>query len=66
MYRYHNAVRNRCGCAGKCGKPKNLYHTEADALEQVDYAKHTRGVTLNVYRCPSNSGYHLTSNQRQY
>lgn len=66
MYRYHTAVKNRCGCAGKCGKLKKLYDTEYEAQEQSDYARHTRGVTLIVYRCPRSNGYHLTSNQRQY
>ena len=55
-----------CTCCGKDGKKKNLYYSEAEATTIANERRLVTGITMRVYRCPNGSGWHITSNQRQW
>jgi len=50
-----------CNCRDKNNKAKNLYKSEYEAQDQIDYILEDRGVQLKMYQCPECEGYHLTS-----
>jgi hypothetical protein len=54
-------IINSCTCTSKKDIKKNLYRSEMEAQEQIDYAFQTRGVALSMYSCPEADGWHLTS-----
>ena len=49
-------------CKGRDGKYKEIYETVQAAYDRAMYIEETRGTYLDVYRCPCNNGFHLTSN----
>ena len=49
-------------CKGRNGKYKEIYDTVQAAYDRAVYIEETRGTYLDVYRCPKNNGFHLTSN----
>jgi len=49
-------------CKGRDGKYKETYDTVQAAYDRAMYIEETRGTYLDVYRCPQNNGFHLTSN----
>jgi len=49
-------------CKGKDGKPKDIYETFQSAVDTVKYIEESRGIFLNIYKCPENNGWHLTKN----
>lgn len=55
-----------CSCHGKDGKKKNLYTSESEANIVANERRRATGITMHVYRCPKGSGWHITSNQRQW
>lgn len=57
---------NTCNCTDKAKKPKKLYSEKWEAQEQIDHALNTRGVALEMYQCPENNGWHLTSKLDSY
>ena len=58
------ASRTCVSCRDSFGKSKELYETEAAARKKAQILKRDHGVTLKVYRCPHNKGYHLTKGGR--
>jgi len=50
-----------CNCKDKRGKAKNLYPSEYEAQDQIDYILEERGKQLKMYPCPECEGFHLTS-----
>ncbi len=55
-----------CGfCTDRSGNRKDLYLTKPDALRRAEISKKEKGVTLNVYKCPHQTGWHLTRSTRQ-
>ncbi len=55
-----------CSCCGKDGKRKNLYLTESEAVVVAEERSFATGITMHVYHCPKDDGWHITSNQRQW
>jgi len=55
-----------CDCTDKNGESKNLYIEKYEAEEQIEYALLTREIKLNMYECPTEKGWHLTSNTCPY
>ena len=55
-----------CGfCRDRNGNNKDLYRTKPDAERRAEINRIEKGVTLNVYKCPHQDGWHLTSRQDQ-
>ncbi|MDA3837418.1 MAG: hypothetical protein PF574_00360 [Candidatus Delongbacteria bacterium] len=64
---WHLAPKNRQTPSRKClsctdaqGKPKELYFSRDDAQRRAEIILREQGVSLSVYECPENSGFHLT------
>jgi len=51
-----------CSCVDSGGKQKELYETEEAALKRAEIIEEERGITLKVYPCPVQDGWHLTKN----
>ena len=47
-------------CRGFDGKHKDLYFSEVDAWKRAAILKEEKGISLKVYKCPYNDGWHLT------
>jgi hypothetical protein len=47
-------------CTDSDGNPKQLYFKKGDAHKRADILQSERGVYLEVYECPIQSGWHLT------
>ena len=47
-------------CRGFDGKHKNLYVSETYAGKRAAILKKEKGISLRTYKCPYNSGWHLT------
>ena len=69
---WHLAPKNRqtpsdtCRhCSGKDGKPKESYHSRADAQRRADIVRQEQGASLSVYACEHGNGWHLTSTSRR-
>lgn len=48
-------------CTGSDGSQKTVYPTAEAARRQAQRIERERGIRCRVYRCPSGSGWHLTS-----
>ena len=57
---YCEKIKRVCTCVDHKGQPKHTYKTKADALKMVNI-RAKAGIILHVYKCPQNSGYHLSS-----
>ncbi len=54
-----------CGfCTDRIGNRKDLYLTKPDALRRAEINMREKGISLNVYKCPHQNGWHLTRNTR--
>jgi len=53
-------------CKGKDGKPKDIYETFQSAVDTVKYVEESRGIFLNIYKCPQNNGWHLTKKNANF
>jgi len=49
-------------CKGKDGKPKDIYETFQLAVDTVKHIEESRGIFLNIYKCPQGNRWHLTKN----
>ncbi len=49
-----------CNCKDSQGNPKQSYLSKKLADEQKNFIKEDRCVSLDIYKCPENSGWHLT------
>lgn len=47
-------------CCDSCGKSKQLYDTHDSAQKRAFIIQKEKGVQLSSYRCPYQSGWHLT------
>ena len=47
-------------CTGLAGKYKDLYESEADAGKRAAILRKEEGISLTVYKCPYEDGWHLT------
>lgn len=47
-------------CVGSDGQCKDLYETQKDAQKRASISHKEKGIRLTVYKCPYNSGWHLT------
>ena len=47
-------------CIDSYGRHKALYETFEGASKRADIIRKERGITLNVYECPHQAGWHLT------
>jgi hypothetical protein len=50
-------------CVGSDKTPKELYETRDAALNRARIIERERGVTLDIYKCPCQNGYHLTQHK---
>lgn len=48
-------------CTDHCGKPKQTYRSENEALCRADIRMRRASCRLTVYQCPYGCGWHLTS-----
>jgi hypothetical protein len=49
-------------CRDRQGNLKDLYLTQRDARRRAEISRVERGVILEIYKCPHQSGWHLTRN----
>jgi len=49
-----------CICKDAQGNPKNLYISQKEAQKELQHLLETQYISLEVYPCPSESGWHLT------
>lgn len=49
-----------CNCEDMHGNLKNLYLSQNKAQKEVKYLRETQQISLNIYPCPFESGWHLT------
>jgi len=66
-HEYHlepKAHGKTCICCDGNGSRKDLYETREEARRVADDVYRMRGIRLNVYRCDSHKGYHLTKARR--
>ncbi|MDR2444684.1 MAG: hypothetical protein LBD44_01935 [Spirochaetaceae bacterium] len=47
-------------CNGSGGDRKEVYDSPEDAISTAEYIKKERGTLLKVYKCPYETGWHLT------
>lgn len=47
-------------CTDRKGVSKDLYFTKPGAERRAEISMREQGVTLKVYRCPHQNGWHLT------
>lgn len=47
-----------CTCKDSAGEPKYLYTSQ----KEIDYILSSKNISLNVYPCPYEKGWHLTKN----
>ena len=52
--------KNFCTCKDAQGNPKILYSSQKEAREELKFFGNNRTVTLRIYPCPSQKGWHLT------
>ena len=63
-HHFFNAVRDEnkekiyCTCKDASGEPKYLYTSQ----KEIDYILTSKNISLNVYPCPYEKGWHLTKN----
>jgi len=50
-------------CTSSEGKPKQLYKSEKAAQKRADCLRAERGITLYIYECPHQRGWHLTKSR---
>ena len=56
----HRPSRSCLTCSDSNGQPKELYSTETDAYRKAKIIREQRSVRLTIYKCPTNSGWHLS------
>lgn len=49
-----------CNCKDTNANPKNLYLSHKEAQKEVKYLLKTQQISLNIYPCPFEYGWHLT------
>jgi len=49
-----------CNCQDMHGNPKNLYLSHHEAQKEVKYLREAKQISLNIYPCPFEPGWHLT------
>ena len=50
-------------CTSSEGKPKQLYKSEKAAQKRADCLRAERDITLYIYECPHQHGWHLTKSR---
>jgi len=50
-------------CMGSAGTLKDLYETKEAAQARAKIIERERGITLTIYKCPHQNGYHLTQDK---
>ena len=48
-----------CLCRDSRGEFKDIYNTEKEATQQVEYSFKTKRIKLTTYFCPYHQGWHL-------
>ncbi len=49
-----------CTCSDGSGNIKNLYLSRKDAEQVSALARKEQNITLNIYACPTSTGWHLS------
>jgi hypothetical protein len=52
-------------CSGGDGGKKEIYDSPEDAMSTANHIKKERGVDLKVYKCPHETGWHLTKDNAE-
>ena len=60
---WHLSLKSRHTPSEECPHcNKSLYRSEAEAQKRADILYDEQGVSLRIYECPHESGWHLTKN----